>query len=407
MKARSVLPLAVLGLIAGSCANSGGIAVTGVGVTVDADEEVQDRATNVRITIRGGTGGRGQWLETYDKTLDPLVWPFSFHLLPRGGNARRGYEVEVVASDDDGKEFSEVRAISGFVPGKIVSLALLMEAPCIDVSCKGDESCVVIDGEGVCRSADIEATLEDAGGPAQDAWPDAGPRNDGGRNPDGAAIGDGSSISDADIGGGSDAADSSPPPPCNDSDGDGLCADSDNCPVIHNPSQVDDNNNGIGNVCDWTCDNVNIGDSADLERPAGANPVVVRIRALTLNGQDNTTTVAPGADVEIAFNYQATDVYCIESSTTRLVLMGFHNGDEPVCPLELTCGIDDADCNFGLFSPMCTEDGTATATLKAPDAPGGYYLVYEYQQTESAGCGPWQGDIPTDRIGAVCVAGPG
>ena len=42
--------------------------------------------------------------------------------------------------------------------------------------------------------------------------------------------------------------------PCPDTDGDGVCDDSDNCPSTPNPSQEDSDGDGLGNVCD-TCPN--------------------------------------------------------------------------------------------------------------------------------------------------------
>lgn len=40
---------------------------------------------------------------------------------------------------------------------------------------------------------------------------------------------------------------------CDDADGDGVCDDDDNCPDVPNPGQVDDDSDGIGNVCDLEC----------------------------------------------------------------------------------------------------------------------------------------------------------
>ncbi len=59
-----------------------------------------------------------------------------------------------------------------------------------------------------------------------------------------------STCADADFDGLCNDDDVCPLDAANDGDGDGICADSDNCPLDYNPSQVDANSNGQGDVCE-------------------------------------------------------------------------------------------------------------------------------------------------------------
>ena len=51
--------------------------------------------------------------------------------------------------------------------------------------------------------------------------------------------------------------------PVNDSDGDGISDDMDNCTLVANPDQRDTNNDGFGNICDMDLNNDNVVDSMD------------------------------------------------------------------------------------------------------------------------------------------------
>jgi hypothetical protein len=42
-----------------------------------------------------------------------------------------------------------------------------------------------------------------------------------------------------------------------DLDGDGIAANTDNCPLVYNPDQIDTDADGIGDICD-PCDNLNV-----------------------------------------------------------------------------------------------------------------------------------------------------
>ncbi|MCL7487734.1 MAG: thrombospondin type 3 repeat-containing protein [Desulfobulbaceae bacterium] len=60
-----------------------------------------------------------------------------------------------------------------------------------------------------------------------------------------------------------DACDVCPSDVDNDGDGDGVCGDVDNCPEVFNPNQADDDGDGWGNVCDPDADNDGIDDNED------------------------------------------------------------------------------------------------------------------------------------------------
>jgi hypothetical protein len=53
------------------------------------------------------------------------------------------------------------------------------------------------------------------------------------------------------------------PPPCDDGDGDGVCYPPDNCPLNYNPLQLDNEQDGLGDVCDPDDDNDGFSDVQD------------------------------------------------------------------------------------------------------------------------------------------------
>ncbi len=60
-----------------------------------------------------------------------------------------------------------------------------------------------------------------------------------------------------------DVCDACPADPANDSDGDGVCGDVDDCPDVYNPNQMDTDGDGQGDECDSDDDNDNIPDESD------------------------------------------------------------------------------------------------------------------------------------------------
>ncbi len=57
-----------------------------------------------------------------------------------------------------------------------------------------------------------------------------------------------------------------------DADADGVCDDFDNCPALDNPSQSDDNFNGVGNACDLEILSPTDGSTVDCSNPALSRP---------------------------------------------------------------------------------------------------------------------------------------
>jgi hypothetical protein len=126
--------------------------------------------------------------------------------------------------------------------------------------------------------------------------------------------------------------DSCPADPNNDQDGDGVCGDVDNCPTIANSDQRDNNQNGIGDVCEdidadgvlgandncpedfnpgqEDVDNDGAGDVCDANNnPTASDLASCLVESLSLNGTDKLK--AGKSKDEIGWRF-----FCLESGGT-------------------------------------------------------------------------------------------
>ena len=91
--------------------------------------------------------------------------------------------------------------------------------------------------------------------------------------------------SDTDGDGICDAGDACPLDADNDADGDGVCGDVDNCPADANSSQEDNDNDGIGDVCDDDDDNDGTSDADEIA--CGSDPSNAASTCEVCDGLDN------------------------------------------------------------------------------------------------------------------------
>jgi cysteine-rich repeat protein len=78
-----------------------------------------------------------------DYTANLQTWPVRFSVVPLGGDTQRVFEVIAQALDDAGNVLLEQRAVSGFVAGGSVKLALSLGKLCIDLAgeCLANGNC--------------------------------------------------------------------------------------------------------------------------------------------------------------------------------------------------------------------------------------------------------------------------
>jgi hypothetical protein len=151
---RITLPL-MFALLA-SCA-SDSEALTQVMVVLDAETQVRTLAREIDIEVRTGTGPVRDWDVRAMRSLTQgsgIDWPLEAALVPRSNDANRVYLVIATARDREGEAIAEVRAISGYQPGKTLSLLLLFEDSCITkaLTCNEEQTC----RRGECVDAHVD-----------------------------------------------------------------------------------------------------------------------------------------------------------------------------------------------------------------------------------------------------------
>jgi len=198
---------------------------------------------------------------------------------------------------------------------------------------------------------------------------------------------------------------SAPDTGCPDRDGDGSCDDVDPC-----PDDAPDDSDGDG-VCD--SDDACPGDDDRIDvdgdgRPDGCDPCLldgpsatpipgtvtntgITISDVSLNGGGNVAVVNGGDSVSVSLDYDIVDCGC------------------STCIDQIEIGlVPDMSFQYCAYSavPGCGGDmGSDTGTLRAPPAPGIYYVRFGRAQNFSCThTNWWQGSPPTARtIGAICV----
>jgi hypothetical protein len=109
---------------------------TQVMVVIDAERSVRSQVFDVDISVKSGQGDVSTWSPRYEMSLTQgsgaVPWPLEVALIPRDGDTSRNYLVVATARNDSGGVLAEVRAISGYVEGRSLSLPLVFDAACLE-----------------------------------------------------------------------------------------------------------------------------------------------------------------------------------------------------------------------------------------------------------------------------------
>ena len=154
MRRGSFALLALLSL-SGGCDET--VERTQVMVLIDTAPGLRTRIGDVEATVASGAHEAEALDEQYSGSLTPgagVDWPLELAILPRGGDVTREYLVTATALDTAGQPLVTLRARSGFVRGRTLSLVLVFDAACIaeGPDCGSEGSCV----EGRCEDARVD-----------------------------------------------------------------------------------------------------------------------------------------------------------------------------------------------------------------------------------------------------------
>jgi hypothetical protein len=117
-------------------------------VVVRSDLQTPMELALVRAVVKDAAG---RATSVNDFLLDgstPLSLPFSFGVVPAGGDASREIEVELTAFDLEREVASTRRARTGFVEDRSLLLEMFLARSCRTVECEEGETC----GEQGCVS---------------------------------------------------------------------------------------------------------------------------------------------------------------------------------------------------------------------------------------------------------------
>jgi hypothetical protein len=170
--------------------------------------------------------------------------------------------------------------------------------------------------------------------------------------------------------------------PCPDRDLDSVCDAIDNCADKPNPDQADTDKDGVGDVCDAACVADPMAPTIDTAR--------VTLTNIQVNGAGQVAEVAPDATLQITLDYMLSACTPGQFTLFHQLVVGFSDSTAPGCMVDRVC------------APL---SGSGQMELKAPSAPGTYYIAYDVSQAQSC-TDQWVTSTPPEaarRIAAICV----